>query len=44
VSACECRKRTFVVLALSPALEQRLFATPNRGQFSAANIGRLPKA
>ncbi|MGH6742205.1 MAG: STM3941 family protein [Bradyrhizobium sp.] len=37
VSACECRKRKFVVLALSPALEQRLFATRSGRAMLAAN-------
>jgi hypothetical protein len=37
VSACEYRKRKFVVLALSPALEQRLFATRSGQAMLAAN-------
>jgi hypothetical protein len=37
VSACESRKQKFVVLALSPALEQRLFATRSGQAMLAAN-------
>lgn len=37
VSACESRKQKFVVLALSPALEQRLFATRSGQATLAAN-------
>jgi len=37
VSACESRKQKFVVLTLSPALEQRLFATRSGQEMLAAN-------
>jgi hypothetical protein len=37
VSACESRKQKFVVLALSPALEQLLFATSSGQTMLAAN-------
>jgi hypothetical protein len=37
VSACQIRKQKFVVLALSPALEKRLFATRSGQAMLAAN-------